>query len=758
MSDNNTDIIPQRIYTREVEMFLHAKKYYDHLYPIDLIGFTYLYKARTARVVPMYNVGHLRGDAAFMLDAEMHQHDAMADDSFHGYYDQEDPEFFRVDTSDPTTCQALGRAMVRLQVFKLNPTAPHDLPSLYDSVVLASDNSQKPSSQLSFIRTPKDDEIDIPELQPWLTGMEWLPELGYKNQGGGIQLGAGKRLDLRYCCTAAFKITEDPIEDLVNGTTYRSIWVNKLVPMWCAAETRPEYRYLDKGNYVFVVGAAGTELEKVQMNLFSTDEGQMPPPWAWWNTVVVTDKIIPTTAQIIVCCQILDKETVTNLLVDGVFIPSEEESAATILANLKTAVRRAHSGSMPTLRAISDYVSTYLIAKCYYSQQFEELQRVISGEQSLFAIANFEVTSDKLTYGTVTFEQKGWLQRYSNISHALIMKANSANGRDVYVLINQILERVCRDFERRTTKSWTQLKEFKLSINSIPIHVKRSSRGVKVNDVQILKDELLQVLAWAACCEPGDTERYARFLSDVSKISLTHRHILDNGLMLPVTDDGAYVFRETYEQATTDSQRARFSRLNVKLVDGKYELVGPEDTPKVYVHLTKLQKAIQEVVEQAVAGQTPSSKNREYAIQRISEVAIADAITPELTQHVTSIVDHAGLTYRQAIKLSEELLADVAKSVGASWLSTCPDLNQNKRPDGLKDGCWKVKSRTSPAEYLVSPNGKETYEFPSGEYVCIINGNVQAGIGADAVATRLVALYNDARMTGHIHTLRKHAQ
>ena len=239
-----------------------------------------------------------------------------------------------------------------------------------------------------------------------------------------------------------------------------------------------------------------------------------------------------------------------------------------------------------------------------------------------------------------------------------------------------------------------------------------------INGIRINNEETLECLRRALCYHTQ--KDYNGFLLIVHKCSLKVHKILSEGLV--------YRFADTYEP--TDDEK--FVRLKVIRKKGINYV-------KTSTNELKLSNTNKMIFKQGSA--------------KYSRIMSLDALLSFLedalkltTNEVLEIVKDGLREYKEAIRKSEQLLAETLKQIKARK-ATATSVNNGEMEGYIVKG-------VSGKEYFVSEKKVQVFKYPSMDYICIVSQQVIDVVGKDKLVSYLLALSNDSYVAKDIDTLR----
>lgn len=527
-------------------------------------------------------------------------------------------------------------------------------------------------------------------------------------------------------------ITGSPQEVSANGKTYRTVVGDALVtsgdgyardasiqePAYFAVSTdSPLYNFMDRGHVIFFVSKSGEE-----PNIFIANQLSLNVYYIAALYAVAPDKVRP-------------------LLRNEVFLNASNSAE---LQRVLTAAERA----------ISEKVAArYAKLKTEIRKDFEKnaqnivVTRFQRGETKEVVLNSIKFSENKATYETLSIEADGLTD--------VVLKRLDPNGVfDIYQLVDvfilSILEEIANLPRSTTSEGFADARQWTFRINNIPITLAVSNTNTrrKVNNHYINADELHRVIRRATCF--NDAAQYELFVRQIEKASLRVHDALANGVPVKI-----FVFDRYYDYRKPVT--TKHPKIFFVCEKGKYFLwLNKEKTTKVPLRrfvglLDKLGSLNVRTDDGWVSDESGlSRRNSEWCKWKLKRVILAHAVDdkdqPLITEkQLDPLIDWLLEARVEAEKKSAELLASVVKEVGAKPV----------KYNGLD--AYEVVGQSG-ASYTVEKETCKVWKTGTNQYVCIVDGRAEMGIGYDALLTRLLALRNDSRVVDRITTLREHVK
>jgi hypothetical protein len=533
-------------------------------------------------------------------------------------------------------------------------------------------------------------------------------------------------------------LTDPPAERRIGEHTYRisitpgDFYHSEIV--YCAPETNEYYNYIDKGHILISTSAA----DKPESYFFVTNMVTLD-----MNYILAAFAIYP--------------EAVMAVVPNKVFLPAKD---------VRLQLMKVERAIPPRFQKDYQKLKAEILTDFEKNTQNVMIGKLTRGEAPYIDINNIRISTTKAVYaaGHVSIEA-------ANLHEVIFQSLNPNEEWDIFTLINIYTDWVEAQFKslpmNDDNTGFKEKKTFEFVINGIPLKIECFVENTRraVNGHLINVDELSKVMRRAACFLPEEDEAkkdehingYNNFVKEVARISLKSRDVLANGLPVKTlfldTDNGAHG-----KDATAKHPRLRFTRkdkqgffLVVKYYDkkGKIKETNERRIGKFAEFIKKVEKANRETHFYHYTNDREWARTHEGGWERADGTpnACAVKILDLLTTYAADISDDdkkelvgsINKELSEAEKRSEELLQDAIKAVGAK-----------KSQRGGKPG-YIIKGQLR--EYFVEEDALRVYDNKSGDYLCVVNGNGDQGVGKDSLVTRLYALYNDSMITNLVGTL-----
>lgn len=259
-----------------------------------------------------------------------------------------------------------------------------------------------------------------------------------------------------------------------------------------------------------------------------------------------------------------------------------------------------------------------------------------------------------------------------------------------------------------------------------------------LNNTRVRKDEISDILKKAICFDAQ--EDYDKFILEVSKISLTARELMHNGIKILLNSTTSNPVTIVLEFERSHSSWYLLLRDQNDKIKSKCKITGGITK---FTNLYKKQKA------------SASEAVHLYAKELCD---LLDKIEDLSIQDVTHLMTIGSFVVNQREARSRKLLEDTVKIVKAEY----KELSYgNKRERGY------VVTGNSGQEYLIScqlgtkVNNRNNhgdkwgtvFALPTLRYICIVDKSMNDQSGYDIVVNRLFALKNDSQIVREVSTL-----
>jgi len=523
-------------------------------------------------------------------------------------------------------------------------------------------------------------------------------------------------------------ITGTPVESQGQGKSYRTLSGDALTttgdgfvrdaghtsPSYFAVSTdSPLYNYMDKGHVVF----------------FCSKTGEVP-------AIFISNQLSLNVYSLAALFAVIP-EQVKLLLRDGVFLNAANSGELQrILMLAERALPEAHAQRYAKLKAA-------IRADFETNAQNVIVTKFQRGEIKEIVLNNIKLSANRATYETISIEAEG-------LTDVIMTKLDPNGVFDIYQLADAFIASIVHESSQvplsATSKGFNEAKQWAFRINDIPIVLSLSTTNTrrKVNGHYINNDELHRVLRRATCFT--NAEDYNRFVRQIEKASLRVHDALSNGVPLKIFTFDRYA---DYNRPVT----AKHPKIFFICEKGHYYLwLNKEKTTKVPLRrfvgfldeLAKLNgKTNNSWVNDESGLQRRNTEWCKYHLKRIIRLhAVDDKDVPLVTlEELAPLVDWLLEARSEAEKKSAQLLATVVKEVGA----------KETKHQGLD--AYEVVG-ASGASYTVEKESFKVWKTGTSQYVCIVDGRAEMGVGYDALVTRLMALKNDTLVVDRITTLR----
>jgi hypothetical protein len=523
-------------------------------------------------------------------------------------------------------------------------------------------------------------------------------------------------------------LVNPPYETQKDGRTYRLAFENPLCSVagrlsFCRDDRSPLFNYLDKGNIL----------------VFHPKERLQHP--------LVTDRLSLDTCSII-AAWLVAPEAVLPHLQAGVFLPAA--SSRNLLLKVEKGIPKNKQEEYQALKsAVSVEFRT--------SSTDVLLGKFIREEVDYVDINGIRITKDKAVFESISLEYKGLFDIVFN-------KLDPSEQWDIYTILSLFAQDVQKQFDVVAAAVSTKKVEFK--INDIPISVSlgttnKSTRRV-VNTYGINKDELAAVIQRASCFNDKEQSASARlkdynfFLRDVSLLSLYATNIVTAGM--PVN---TIVREQIYGQEAKDKGPKTSKLMFKRNGTNKFSLITPHGERPITKFVSMLHALAADNKKFANSmdvyrnenggfrtGQTPMDRLKERTTSLLDTLAKYVSLTDE---DKTSLVQSINKEAEEAFAKSEKLLQAVVEQTNAKY--------------GVREGSKGYEVLGTLRTYFIEEDSLKVYNAdPDAQkkgdktYFCVIPGKAEQGFGRDALAARILSMYNDSTTQNFINTLAKPAE
>ncbi|RTL07777.1 hypothetical protein EKK58_01130 [Candidatus Dependentiae bacterium] len=527
-------------------------------------------------------------------------------------------------------------------------------------------------------------------------------------------------------------ITVAPREITSHGKTFRVMTGQALVThgdgfvrdasvksdMYFAVSTdSPLYNYMDRGHIVFFVSKSGEDPSIFVANQLSLNVYYFAALYA-----IAADRLKP-------------------LLRNEVFLPAQV--SADLQRILLAAERevpekyaQAYAQLKQTIRADFDTNAQNVIVTKFQRGEIREV-----------TLNNIKMSENRAVYETISIETPG-------LTDVILHKLDPNGVFDIYQLVDafiaSILEEAARVPLNASGQGFAEAKQWTFHINNIPITLSLSTTNTRrrVNGHLINNDELPRVLRRATCYT--DAASYNSFLRQIEKASLRVHDAIANGVPIKIWLPA----RAGYHQDVT----MKHPKIQFITEGGKYFLwIDKEKTRRVPLRrfvglLDKLKKLNSQTNNGYVHDDSGFNyRNTDWCKWKLKRIirehAVDDKDVPLVTEaELEPLVELLLEARTEAEKKSAQLLASVVKETGAQ------EINYK----GLT--AYEITGNSG-QRYRVEKEGQfRVWKAGTDQYVCIVDGRGEMGVGYDALVARLLALRNDTFVVDRITTLRDHVR
>lgn len=523
-------------------------------------------------------------------------------------------------------------------------------------------------------------------------------------------------------------ITVAPREITTNGKTYRVMTGAALVThgdgfvrdassrgeMYFAVSTdSPLYNYMDRGHIVFFVSKSGEDPSIFVANQLSLNVYYFAALFA------------------------LAGERLKPLLRNEVFLPAQQSAELQRILGLAERevpekYAKAYAALKQSIRADFDTNSQNVIVTKFQRGEIREV-----------TLNNIKMTDTRATYETISIETPG-------LTDVILHKLDPNGVFDIYQLVDafigSILEEATKVPLNSTGQGFAEAKQWTFSINNIPITLSLSTTNTRrrVNGHLINTDELPRVLRRATCYT--DAAAYNAFLRQIEKASLRVHDAIANGTPVKIW----LPERSGYHREVT----MKYPKIHFITEGGKYFLwldkAKTKRTPlRRFVGLLDKLKRMNSMTNNGYVTDDSGLSYRtidwcKWKLRRIiREHAVDDKDVPLVTEaDLEPLIELLLEARTEAEKKSAQLLASVVKETGAQEVSYKGII------------AYEIQGNSG-QRYRVEKEGQfKVWKAGTDQYVCIVDGRGEMGVGYDALVARLLALRNDTFVVDRITTLR----
>lgn len=587
-------------------------------------------------------------------------------------------------------------------------------------------------------------------------------------------------------------ILKDPVESIVNGTTYRMITGRNSI-RFMASHMDRVYDYLDKYNF---------------FNTYLYEDKNKTV-----GKFVISNIFTYEVLLIFILCSFSPK--FPDMLEHGFFI--DPKKVATYRLRMEKALPKDKKDLW--LSYLSELEAEY---KSNATIAFA--QKLADGQVEKGEFNNITFTPHSATYQTVVIRSENLFQHF-------MAESSVINEFTIYDVVRMVAKEKAKKLEEIGTlevektdsegnektirtcdpSAYTdgQIVLATFHINNIPIVLSKSQKSGhrKINGIRINTNEIEEVLFRTSCFQSEID--YTNFLKQTSILNLKVTDAIRDGIGLKIdknyTDYGVYSDPKPHPESPKlffkiidkkvhlliDNERTCPVKLNylVKQVEMINRLTNGKDyKPEGYRYrygikdynyarekLKPILKAattfIIKVKPEVKVDSLPVTVFDTSPIENVNLSITDDPIVntvPETTNNVTStlpvqlslpeeitieyltdddlkvLLGYIDLRHKEAIERSKEFLRIAVEQTEANLdTRTC---------GGITGEYYHVKGKLG--EYYVAKETAKVFNARNGGYICIVNSSHNTGVGYDDVAARLYALRNDAMLIEEISTLK----
>ena len=524
-------------------------------------------------------------------------------------------------------------------------------------------------------------------------------------------------------------ITATPVEVRDGDQTYRVVTGKALITygdgyardsssvdhvVFAVGTDSPYYNYLDRGHVMF----------------FCSKTGEDP-------TVFIANQLSLNVYSLAALFSV-NAERIKPLLRNEVFLYSQNSAELQrILAQAERELPEKYGVRYNTLKAA-------IRADFEKNSQNVLVTKFQRAEIKEITLNNIKFSSNKAVYETITVQADG-------LADVILHRLDTNGVFDIYQLvdayINSILEEMNQVPKAANGQGFAEARTWNFTINNIPISVALSTTNTRrrVNGHLINNDELLRVIRRATCYT--DAGLYDKFLRQIERASLRVHDALANGVPLKIFAFDRY---SDYQREVTN----KHPKIFFVYEEGKYFLwLDKAKTTKVplrrFVGLLDALKTLNVQTNNGYVSDNSGFPRRntdwcQWKLRHILREHAQDAKGAVLVTEaqLKPLVDWLLEARVEAEKRSQELLASVVKETGARQVQF----------KGLE--AYEINGNSG-RTYAVEKESFKVWDAKTNDYVCIVDGRGEQGVGYDALVARLLALRNDTFVVDRIGTLKE---
>ena len=342
------------------------------------------------------------------------------------------------------------------------------------------------------------------------------------------------------------------------------------------------------------------------------------------------------------------------------------------------------------------------------------------GEAPVITLNNIKFNPNKVTYETITLEGEG-------IAEAILSRVDSNSVFDIYQLIENHISSVVVEMEsaprNANSQGFAEARTWNFSINGMPIAMSLSTTNTRrrVNGHLINNDELVRVVRRASCYT--DAVMYNKFLRQVELASLRVHDALANGVPIKIM---AFDRHNDYNRQVTN----KHPKIFFVCEKGKYYLwLNKAKTEKVPLRrFVGLLDAIKRVNIKTDGHYTHEGNGRRDTVwcrtklrEALNAHAVDDKAAPLITDtQLTTLIEWLLEARTEAERKSKELLDSVIKET------------ESKQVEYKGITAFEVTGNSGRV-YAVEKESFKVWDSKTGDYVCIVDGRGEMGVGYDAL-------------------------
>lgn len=528
--------------------------------------------------------------------------------------------------------------------------------------------------------------------------------------------------------TVPMLITGQPTESNTGGKGYRLLHGTGLITCgdgfardvnshgtisYAVSTDSPLYNYIDRGHIVFFSSKTGED-----PNIFIANQLSLNVYYFAALFAIIPDRV-------------------RHLLRNEVFLPAQvpaELQRILLLAERELPERyaQAYNHLKQTIRTDFEANAQNVIVTKFQRREIKDV-----------TLNNIKLSATRASYETISIESEG-------LADVVLRKLDPNGVFDIYQLVDAYIAAILEEANsvplNSTGQGFQEARTWAFRINNIPITLSLSTTNTRrrVNGKLINSDELPRVIRRATCYT--DETQYNSFLRQIEKASLRVHDAVGNGVPIKIWVPD----RRGYRAEVT----MKYPKIFFMVENGKYYLwLNKERTERValrrFVGMLDELKRLNSRTDNGWASDDSGLNYRnidwcKWKLKKIiREHAVNDKNEPLVTaEQLNPLIEWLLEARTEAEKKSAELLASVVKETKAK------EIVHNGNP------AYEIVGNSG-MTYAVEREGTfKVWRAKTNEYVCIVDGRGEMGVGYDALVARLLALKNDTFVVDKIGTLR----